>query len=283
MFSPPPKCSFLIDNIYRPKLDKNDFQVSFKQDKFIQYRNRKYAPVVIHFPGSHNNRLHIDHFLEKMDDASALDLSCPDNLHIIQINNYSLLDKYKNCAEYFLTKAGLPYTSLGKNINSETWKNSLKIKLLYDFLDKIQVENTPQYFLFFDSADAILTGDPGHLIGALEEYNCHVLFGMDGAIFNGYSCLRNLIKTPQYMQTYVKTRYRFLNSGMIFGRVDSMKKILSFLLDAESTNGQFPHKSDQHYYHSARFDFLDDIQVDYKKKYLLNIMPFISFFERYQS
>lgn len=284
---PSAKLSFYLASRYRPLLNKNSFEMAFGQDKFIKYRGNEYKPVVIHFPGStpstnNQNASWLNYFIEKMDCLPMESLHTQNNIHIIQINNYSIQNKYANPGEYFLKKAGIIYKALGKKIKPFQWIHSLKILLLFELLEKIPVTKNTQYFLFFDSSDALLTGDTGSLIHALEEYKCKILFGMDTVIYNSYSLQRNLINTPAYIHGYLKKKYRFLNSGIIFGEVEIMKKVLSFLINEYSTDGGFSHTCDQHYYHYARFYFSDDIEVDYKKKYLLNIFHFKSFFEKYQ-
>ena len=273
MFSPSPKLSFLLARYYRPEET---------QHRFISPGNPN-SPVVIHFPGSQKNSLLLHAMIETMDNLPSCRIEQPADIHIIQLNNYATSDKTTNPGEYFLTKAELRYTALGKNRSSRQWKNSEKLILLFEALSELPMTDTEQYFLFFDSSDALLIAHPKPLISALKEYQCRVLFGMDSIIYNGYSLPRNLLKTPDYMQGYRKDNYRFLNSGMIFGCVTTMKKILSFLLERKSIGHHFPHLSDQHYYHTARFEFPNEIAVDYKKKYLLNVFGFRSFFERFQS
>lgn len=289
MLTPSAKLSFFLSNFYKPHLEQNDFQTVFEKNSYIRYRNNCFNPIVIHFPGSgslerkqNQNRAWLNCFIDNADKSFPSIQKSANNIHVCQINNYMSDDKYTNPGEYFLNKANVPYSSSGKNIKPLEWKHSLKILLLQNFLEKIPVSNTPQYFLFFDSSDAILIGQPEILLDALKEYNCKILFGMDSFIYNTYSWIKNVINTPAYMRNYIEIQYRFINSGIIFGEVQTMKNILSFLINNYMINNEFPHSCDQHYYHYARFEFFDDIEIDYKRKYLLNIFHIKSFFEQYQ-
>lgn len=272
-----PRLSFFISKHYRPKLEKSAFVFN---DSTIRYREQEYNPVVIHFPGGKKNKTWLNELTESLDRSSTIPQKTPENIHIIQINNYLNEDKEINPGEYFLKKAGIHYYCDKKKSLAEEWKNSNKILLLHELLQQIPTTQIPQYFLFFDSSDAILIDCPSRLIEALEHYQCKILFGMDTIIHNGHSWQRNTIHTPDYIHEYRKQRYRFLNSGMIFGEADFMRGVLSSMI--EEYQAQFPHQSDQHYYHECRFNYLSDIEVDYQKQYLLNIFPFKSFFERYQ-
>jgi hypothetical protein len=282
MYKPTPKLSCYLSSHFRPHVDKNKFQLFYEKEDVIQYKSQWCKPVVIHFPGGKKNEYWRNYFIDKMDQQNLKKLQNTKNLHIVQINNHNSQNKYSNPGEYFLRKSELSFTILGKNIDRYHWKNSIKIILLYEYLNQIPITKEQQYFLFFDSSDAILIRPPEQLIHALDEYKCKILFGMDIAMYNGYLWPRNVIKTPTYMQEYMKKQYRFLNSGLIFGQVDEMKNVLSFLINENAINNYMPHKSDQHYYHKARFKFIDDIEVDYKKKYLLNIFTYGSFFEKHQ-
>ncbi|GGI77265.1 hypothetical protein [Legionella impletisoli] len=275
------KLVFIISKYFKKILSEDSFQ-AFSLDNSILYKGESYHPTVIHFPGGKRNRFWLDYFLNQLNKKDSFSLTKPDNVHILQLNNYVSSDMEINPAEYFLKKAGLDYCSLGKAISPSTWRNSVKISLLNELLQNIPNSETPQYFLAYDSSDAVLIGECGTLIQALNEYRCNILFGLDSIIYNGFHWKKNVINTPKYMREYLKNHYRFLNSGMIFGEVEPMKRVLSFLLHEYSTNGLFPHFSDQHYYHQARFEFPEDIGVDYKKKYLLNIFHFTGFFERFQ-
>jgi hypothetical protein len=103
---------------------------------------------------------------------------------------------------------------------------------------------------------------------------------MDAILYNGYSWIRNILHPPPYAKQYRNRHYRFLNSGMIFGEIHALEKVLTQLLDE---HGALNHKSDQHYYHDAHTRLTNDIEVDYQKHYFLNIYPFKHYFERFQT
>lgn len=289
MYPLSPKLSILLSHYYRNRpLNRDEFTIGRDKNPPVQYRGQDYSPVVIHFPGSDKkkknlNATWLNHFIDEWDSRNLPVYPIHDTIHLIQLNNYALSDKYTNPGEYFLKKAGLPYTVAGKQITPADWTHAHKLVLLYECLEQIPSREEPHYFLFFDSSDAILTGDPRRLIEALTAYKCRILFGMDPFIYNSYSWKRNLMHTPRYLKHYITQQCRFINSGTIFGEVRVMKRVLNFLMDSYAVNNRFPHRCDQHYYHEARALFSDEIEVDYHKQYLLNIVHFKSFFEAYQS
>lgn len=253
----------------RPRLCSDSFAICIDNGVHITYNKNSYKPVVIHFPGGQKNL----YFREKaINELLAVDkINCPKDIQILQINNLPIAIN-KNPAECFLEKTGVAYMSAGKNILHNEWKNSTKIRLLYESLKNIQ--DKAKYFLFFDSSDAILVNNPEILIDALSFYNCKVLFGMDLLMHNGKTPLKNLIKPPKYIYEYQKDHFRFLNSGMIFGEVMAMQTILKDFISTTNITC----KSDQHYYHQLRFKYDKEIAIDYQKKYLLNIYPFKNIF-----
>jgi len=264
LFNPPPKLTI-----------KNNSDISL-------HGVGNYKPVIIHFPGKYFSWIRKN--IDLVDSNYRFNIKPNSSIHILQINNYSNTDKYENPGEYFLNKNQVPYSTLGKNISRDKWKNSIKIELLYNLLREIKITDPrKKYFLFFDSADAILLQSPEILIQSLLEYKCEILFGMDKAMYNGSSFYNNLFSLPGYMAKYYYDNYRFLNSGLVFGKIDTMLTVLNDIItDFKHIKPNLRKKSDQYYFHEIRFKYYETIGIDYKRKYFLNVLPHKSPFEHYQ-
>jgi hypothetical protein len=93
-----------------------------------------------------------------------------DELAIVTWSNF----KHETLIEKNCKHLGIDIDIIGKNeIN---WVNSLKIKLLYDYLCNIN----KKYFLAIDAEDCLIINDPSYILTKFKnEYNCDLLFASE--------------------------------------------------------------------------------------------------------
>jgi hypothetical protein len=118
---PTPRQIALLSNYYRPKLFDDAFSLLSEGDNTIQYQDQCYNPVVIQFPGGKKNTPCLHAFVDEWSQANKTPPLKPDNIHIVQLNNYQSTDKYQNPGEYFLKQDGINYLTGGKNYNATTF------------------------------------------------------------------------------------------------------------------------------------------------------------------
>ena len=267
---------------YHRKIFNTPPTFQIKDNIFIFSTSKSsYNPVVIHFSGKNYEWTQTN--IQKINREYDFNIENSDLITVIQLNNYKNYSLKQNPGEHLLKKHKITYVASGKEITRAFWRNSIKINLMHTTLKNIKAKNPKKkYFLFFDSADAILLRTPKQLIKALQEYKCDILFGLDKDIYNGLKFYKNLISPPEYLSQYANDNFRFLNSGIIFGKIDTMLSILDDIVTSNTYESKNRNKSDQYYFHKIRFKYKDKINIDYKKKYLLNVFPYKSIFQPYQ-
>ena len=140
--------------------------------------------------------------------------------------------------------------NIGKNVE---WNGSnmsgpgggQKINLL-----RSHIENLPDHdvVLFMDGYDVFVNDTIDEILRRYLEFKCKVLFAAEEW------CWPDESLADQFPDG--QTKYRYLNSGLIIGRVDELKKILAQPIE--------DYEDDQLYYQKQFLSGRFDIQLDYE-------------------
>lgn len=159
-------------------------------------------------------------------------------------------------------KFDMPLVILGEG--TENWRNSFKIKLLFDFLDSDQVLQD-DLILVLDAFDVHV-----HAVNDIEklyaDLNADVVFSAEANYY-----FRNPELSLKYWRNYPRQEnsiYHFLNSGTFIGRASGIKRLLldiekAYHLDFNNTQQLWEVRSDQYLY--SRF-YVDSVSGSVKSE-----------------
>lgn len=184
-------------------------------------------PIVHHCPENNPEKIWKD--MVKLSLKNNFDLNKPKDLSIITFNNTNK----KMILEKNLDLLKSDYFVLGKNI--KTWKNTLKISLLKEFLLKIKTN----FVLVLDAEDVIISNEISKIIEKFKKFNCKVLYNASSCIYpneNFYSSLE---------KNMVKKLFCHLNSGCFIGYTGYCQKLYSDIFSYEDNITKKHYYSDQ--------------------------------------
>ena len=181
--------------------------------------------------------------------------------------------------EISLNRLGIPYTILGKNINS--WKNIHKIKLLNDALDEIDTE----YTLVLDCFDVIVIRHLSAVIGMFQQHDCKMLFNCEAVFFPDFG--ENFITTSfKEKERFLSNSIRpYLNSGMYIAETAFLRNLMAEMIDFDffdyynpsllpDKNSYYQHQksfhSDQLLYHHMYIKYFPQIRLDHHMHLFFN-------------
>ena len=150
---------------------------------------------------------------------------------------------------------------MGKTIKKENWSNFIKIKLIHDFLEKVQTK----YILFCDNLDVVITKDLKNLLNDFNSFNCEWLFGAEEGIYP-----LNVENYRLQQEISRKKRYEFLNSGLWIGKTEFIKQAFNEYMSLQSPNPKAVN-SDQYVYTKCYLNYFPKIQIDFNCKIFMNL------------
>ncbi len=128
--------------------------------------------------------------------------------------------------ERSLEHLGIPCMVTGRGIAD--WVNSRdKPNLTREALARIE---TP-WVMGVDSADAIVVGDPSHLVELLEShFRCELVFGADKVSYPGLKCFKEF---EDGLPGAAASDFRYLNGGVWLGRTAFCREFFGAACDVD--------------------------------------------------
>ena len=172
----------------------------------------KTNPFVVHAQGIAHKQykwyLALDNVIKE-----TLEIAKPEDLTIVTFGHGS--EKYLLLNQ--LKKANVEYINLCNFYKEPKWQNVLKIKYLYENIDKIKTK----YILQLDSIDCLVADNLPGIVEEFKKMNCKVLFG----------ATKNNHPNKQLEDgSLIQTEFKFLNAGTMIGEVKYVKKFFTDLI-----------------------------------------------------
>lgn len=217
-----------------------------------------------------SQKIDFDLRLLKLHSSFVTDDSTMKNLKILTFSDKPLNDHnwlVKTCRENNLCLEIITPPS--------EWKvNAQKIKLLYDYLNKL---NEDVNLLVVDAFDVHINANATEILSKFDSFQKDIVFSAESNFY-----FRNPELRQAYLKQYPKspTIYRYLNSGTFIGKSNALKQFLEEIiisndLDPNDLNSFIAVRSDQYLYAKH---FVDASQKE-NKKYSIGLDYYHQLFE----
>jgi hypothetical protein len=246
--------NYFIDKNLIENLKFADYEIKFYNALGLFYN--KYTntyPYFVHAPGYNKKSTK---FQQLALAASSLGTCLNDDITLITCG-----DSEQGMFENICSKLGIKIIKLGGDIQKQNWSNFVKIKLIHDYLDKIQTK----YVLFCDNLDVLIAKNLENLINDFQSFNCEWLFGAEEGIYP--------LDVENYrLQQKIsgKKRYEFLNSGLWIGNTEFIKKTFEEYIILQKPKPTAVN-SDQYVYTKCYLEYFPKIQIDFDCKIFMNL------------
>ena len=150
-----------------------------------------------------------------------------------------------------LKKSDISY--INPAVDVVNWKNTLKPQLTLNALNNVST----QYAVILDSADVVLTEKFINIVDRYQSYGKDIVFSGNSVQFPNVS-LDSVVGREGWGTE------KYLNSGCVIGKVESLKSFYTAVISAGNEDNQF--KSDQYMVRSVYDAYKDIAAIDYQSK-----------------
>lgn len=203
--------------------------------KFNTYPILAHAPGLIKFIPLWFDLLYLENLFRKKQKP-------PNNLTVVTFNNN--LESGHNDKKTGLFERNIETNVLGQNIIE--WKNSYKIPLLLNFLEKV----TTDFVLICDSSDVFVLSDLSNIIEKFKNMNCSACFNAE--VLQQKNIDQNIIDYENEIQCN-------LNAGAWIGYTKFAK---NFVYKCNQLTKKYNYSSEQWYYKNIFFEHRECIKID---------------------
>ena len=185
----------------------------------MKFQNLEFgtSPVFLHSHGwgPHPEKTKMFHIFNQikqklLSEPSQKTGSIPD-LTIIAFNNKKQKYALEECLDHF----EVPYLCLGKNVKKFNLAD--KLDLTFEALKNIKTK----YILAADAKDVLMLDHPNKALEIFKkEFNCKMLFQASLIHFP-------TINTKEFEESVAKTRFRYLNAGLMIGETEFVRKMFN--------------------------------------------------------
>jgi hypothetical protein len=244
---------YYIDKNLIEKLKFSDYQLTLGNSGLFYNKYTNTYPYFVHAPGFNKKS---QKFKELVSFSKFLKTSVSNEITLITCG-----DSEDGIFENLCKEIGINVCKLGKTIKKENWSNFIKIKLIHDFLEKVQTK----YILFCDNLDVVITKDLKNLLNDFNSFNCEWLFGAEEGIYP-----LNVENYRLQQEISRKKRYEFLNSGLWIGKTEFIKQAFNEYMSLQSPSPKAIN-SDQYVYTKCYLNYFPKIQIDFNCKIFMNL------------
>lgn len=228
------ECELIVD-----KLLKNGFKSFelYNNNKFYRYANQSnlkktlseisfqciikatrdtYNPYVAKLNGKQVNIMHYNGYADNIFDLNSINtnkIHAPEELTLVTVET----DEWKSPLIKQMKKSGIEVINGCIPDCGVERLNNKNLTLKIDYINNALQRVNTEYCLFLDSRDVVIF-NLDDIIDKYKTYECDILFGSDPAAY------------PKNYQTKIEfQRQKYINSGAIIGKTQTMKEIFGKL------------------------------------------------------
>lgn len=218
--------------------------------------NKGTEPLLIHFNNDKNKIVYQESFFNCITKSDIV-IEKPDDLTILTFAFGSEEIEFPLIKQ--LKKNGIEFINLCNFIDIDKWSMTLKISMLYDYLNSDNIKT--KYVLVLDASDVVIGDNFNKITDKFKKTNKKILYGAGQNRYPNIQILNEKIE-------YNRSPNRYLNAGTVIGEVEYLKDFISKAKNNISDNRNI-WNSEQYVIRKTLLEYENKEKIDYDSNCLI--------------